>query len=293
MSLLENCLSVNTALTYNNGLISFNAFRSEYKLPAIWPAPINHIALYILFCFEKGHSSVTIRTYMSGVSYHHKLRNWYDPKDIFLIKKLLESCSALRKSKDPRSPILFSHLQILCNCLPKVCFNAYEAILFRAAFTLAYFGLFRVSELVFTSSLQAHRPLMFNDVKFDERNRTLKVTIRDSKTSKQGTPVTLLLPCEKDPQLCPVCCLYTYCGIRPKMGQLLFIHSDGKPLKRTQFTSVLGKAVQMGKLGTGHFRSHSFRIGRATQLASDGVSMDVIQRLGRWKSNVCQLYIRK
>lgn len=291
-TLLESSLSINTVLTYDNALSNFNNFRIQYHLPAVWPAPIHHIALFISFCFEKGLSSATIRTYVSGVAYHHKLRNWFDPKEIFLIKKLLEGCSTLRKSKDLRAPILFNHLKIICNCLSTVCLNSYETLLFKAAYTLAYFGLFRVSELVFTSDLQANRPLMINDVSFLKGNSVLKVIIRSSKTSRNGDPITLLLPCERETELCPVCCLYQFCGIRPKSDGFLFIHVDGKPLKRTQFTSILAKAVQMGKLSDRHFRSHSFRIGRATQLASDGVSMDVIQRLGRWKSDVCQLYIR-
>ena len=42
-----------------------------------------------------------------------------------------------------------------------------------------------------------------------------------------------------------------------------------------------------------HFKTHSFRIGRATDLAAEGVNADTIKMMGRWSSNVFCKYIRQ
>jgi hypothetical protein len=227
------------------------------------------------------------------LAYHHKIRNWYDPKQIFVVKKLLDGCSKLKKSVDQRTPILYDKLLVICKQLPYICRDSYEVCLFKTAFILAYFGLFRVSELVYTTEMQHERPLKITDISLNDNLSAAKVTIRMSKTRPIGSPVTLIIPCEKTPEWCPVCCLYQYCKIRPNGPSYLFIHADGTPLKRTQFTGILAKSVQRANLASCRYRSHSFRIGRATQLAADGVSIEVIQKLGRWKSDACQLYIRK
>ncbi len=49
-----------------------------------------------------------------------------------------------------------------------------------------------------------------------------------------------------------------------------FCHANGCPVVRSQFTAVLTKCTAASQLCTGLITSHSFRIGRATQLAAAG-----------------------
>ena len=67
-----------------------------------------------------------------------------------MIKKMLEGCRRLRQRKDVRVPITLSILTRICQQLPFVTYSRYETLLFQAVYSLAYFGLFRVSELVVT-----------------------------------------------------------------------------------------------------------------------------------------------
>ena len=145
---------------------------------------------------------------------------------------MLEGCSKLRRTKDLRAPITFNNLKIICDQLPGICYSAYESILFRAAYMLAYFGLFRVSELVFTSKEQSDKPLKATDVAFQNNSTLIRVIIRHSKTKQSGPPDILLIPCEKNAEWCPVCCLRQNCQIRPACDGCLFIHKDRSPLKR-------------------------------------------------------------
>ena len=83
-----------------------------------------------------------------------------------------------------------------------------------------------------------------------------------------------------------------YYNISPKTENAnLFIHLNGKSLTRYQFKAIMFKALQFTQT-IGHFKSHSFRIGGATHLASLGTEESRIMAAGRWKSNAYTKYIR-
>ena len=186
---------------YNNRVTAFNKFRVAYNLPNNWPSPVSHLSLFITYCFEMGYAPSTISTYFAGLGYNHKLRSLEDPTASFVIKKLLEGCRRMRQNHDVRAPITESILQKILSVLHHVCYSPYKASLFRAAYFLAYFGLLRVSEIVFTSSAQANRPLLFSDVLLTERPRALILSIRFSKNNQTGPPISLRIPESGNPSL--------------------------------------------------------------------------------------------
>jgi site-specific recombinase XerD len=63
------------------------------------------------------------------------------------------------------------------------------------------------------------------------------------------------------------------------------------PLTRTVFTERLRQLLSQAGI-TGHFGSHSFRIGAATTAGLAGVPEHMIQTLGRWSSSVYLAYRR-
>ncbi len=162
--MLDASLSVNTKLVYNNGLTAFDKFRELHSLLHVWPAPIMHITSFISFLFTHGYAPSTASTYISAISFKHKVSNVVDTAQNYVVVKMLEGFRRMRNRADSRVPILYDTLISICNGLPTICSTHYEALLFKAAYTLAFFGLFRVSELVFTSPLQADRPLFFTDM---------------------------------------------------------------------------------------------------------------------------------
>ena len=83
--------------------------------------------------------------------------------------------------------------------LNKICFSSYEVLLFKAILTLVYFGLFRISELVYTEPMHTARPLQW-----DSCNKALVIQIRKSKTDLTGKAVKLnIYPTEKG----SICCI--------------------------------------------------------------------------------------
>ena len=164
--------------------------------------------------------------------------------------------------------------------------------LFSAAFALAFFGFFRISELLGQSGNSALQrpPLKVDDVQVSER---LTVMLGGSKTdqTQKGTQVVIEKTTNK-PAVCPVKLMKAYLEIRQKSSQCLFIHYGGAPLTRYQFQGVLKRAAAMLGWNTSTHTSHSFRIGAATTAALNGLSLECIKAKGRWKSKAAQGYIR-
>ena len=215
-----------------------------------------------------------------------------DTTATFIVKKLLEGCRRTRPQRDVRAPITEAMLGKLCAVLPGICFSRYETILFKAAFLTAYFGLLRVSEVVFTNQFQAFKPLLRTDVQFEDESRALIISIRVSKTNQAGPPTRLRIPMSADPSLCCVAAVQQFLNYRPANGFYLFCHQNGRPLTSNQFSGVLSKAVRELGLSPQLYTSHSFRIGRASDLAAKGIPCETIMKLGRWRSGAVERYIR-
>ena len=285
-------LATNTQIAYRNAVAAFNKFRSHHNFGIQWPAEVMHVQYFIASCFEKGFSPATISSYCSGIAFFHKINHLSDPTSTFIIQKMLEGCRRSRKQTDNRAPISKQMLSSICCKLTEICHSHYEMLLFKAAFTLAYYGLFRVSELVYTSHTYKDRPLQLSDVSYDTRNKVLILQIRKSKTDQTGKTFRVkLYPADKN-SICCVNSVLMFMRARPKFEGNLLCHQNRDPLTRYQFTSVLNKCISKLGITTEFIKTHSFRIGRATDLYKEGVTADTIKKLGRWQSNVFQKYIR-
>ena len=275
---------------YSNALKNFSNFRSQYSLADIWPVPVSDLAFFVSFCYQQGYSPSSVNTYMSAVSFVHKLHNLDDPINSFVIRKLLEGFKRLQSRKDLRAPITEDILVKIVQSLPFICYNQYELALFHSLYSLAYFGLFRVGELVFTDHRQSGYPLTLGDINLTPQSLTVRIRI--SKTNQSGRPVIITIPSESNRSICPVLAMQNYLSFRGSFSGNLFCHANRLPVTRYQFGAILSKAISQIGLSSKFYKSHSFRIGRAMSLAISGVPSDQIMKLGRWKSNAFSSYIR-
>ena len=158
-----------------------------------------------------------------------------------------------------------------------------------------FFGLFRVSELVFTSSQQSDQPLQISDVLCTTKagQNVLQIRHRKAKCNQAGRPYIIDIPAIESTE-CPFLATEAFLKIRPHKSVHLFCHINGQPLTRYQFGAVLNKAITALNLPTAHFRTHLFCIGAESWLASKGVhvSYETIKKMGRWQSNSFLKYIR-
>lgn len=240
-----------------------------------------------------GRSHSTVRTYLAGIGARHRLNGWLDPSESFLIKKLLQGLTRCTRKADARYPITLQRLGQLVSKLPLVCSNSYEATLFQAAYTLAFFGFFRVSDIVGQPRVPDGRMgMQFIDVTFD--NFSLDVHLKHSKTDQSGTGCHVNIPqVGSAPEVCPVTAMKRFLQVRPQTPGPLFVHFDGSQLTRYQFQAVLKKVASLLGWPPKGFSSHSFRIGAATTAALNGVPVKDIMLRGRWLSHAVHNYIRQ
>lgn len=116
---------------------------------------------------------------------------------------------------------------------------------------------------------------------FSENCNTLHIRLLSSKTDQKHRSVTLFVSKQPDSDLCPVRLLQSFLKLRfsgLNGSNKLFVHFDGACLSKYQFSSALQKCLQFCDIPL-YIRSHSFRIGRSTDLARFGVEDDHIKQI--------------
>ena len=284
-------LSPSTQKTYNAGLQLFEDFRRRQLFRLIWPPPLNHLVNFISFMSIKNYSPSTMSTNISAISFSCKMSNSNDPTQTFIIKKMLQGVKRIDKREDSRSPITLGILNKIVHSLPSICSSNYEATLFSAIFVFAFFGFFRIGELVQNSKFDLGHALQIKDVSFNSRLNAVEINIAHSKTDKKAKGTPILLPASGS-VICPVKAYLAYTSIRPNFIGAFFCHLLGMPVTRYQCQSVLQKALTVIGLSNEHFCLHSFRIGAATSAHLSNFSNEDIAKYGRWSSNAFKTYIR-
>lgn len=287
-SLISASLAENTKMAYNNSRRVFEGFCVQANLAIMWPPPLSHLVNFVLFLSHKGVAPSTARAYIAGLSFYSKCCLGTDNTTNFLLKKLLEGMKRSRAMPIRRAPITIGMLQKMPLSLSQVCSSRFEAVLFLSAFLLAFFGLLRVGELAVCKG-NGGRVLQVGDISFKEG--AVELTIRFSKTDQMGHSTKVVIT-QSDTSLCPVKALKTFLDIRPKVVGPLYCHINKEPVTRYQFATILQKSLKFAGYDISAFKTHSFRIGGATHAAMQGLDGQMIQKLGRWKSDVYKRYVR-
>lgn len=292
--MLESATAHSTQASYSQGMKCYDDFVSYFELEKIWPPTLDYIVQFICFMSVRNLAQKTAKLYVAGISYHLKLGNHLDLTQNFLVRKLLEGYRRKASTHDSRMPITLDLLEKLLLILPLVCYNDYEVKLFSAAYSMAFFGFFRVGELTGGSHHNTNHSVRFQDVELFTKHGKLRIILKHSKTDQEGRGEIVIIENDKfHSSIRPVSIISDYLNVRPEVPGNLFCHYGGQPLTRVQFTAVLHKAIMALGLDSTKFKSHSFRIGAATTAAMLGFSEDEICRASRWKSKSYQTYIRK
>ena len=122
-----------------------------------------------------------------------------------------------------------------------------------------------------SSSDQNGHSLNYENVKLTKINveNELHIKICSSKTDQKQNSVTLVFQNQSVSDICPIQLLQSYLNMRfpgTNGSKQLYVHFNGMPLTKYQFCSILQKCLAFCDASF-HIRSHSFRIGRATDMA--------------------------
>lgn len=292
-SLLSSSLEPSTVTQYQRVWANFQNFVTKtLGSQTTLPYSGKTVGLYVSHLHSIGLLPNTIRTHLSAISFFHKIHEFKDPTQSFLVTKLMVSIQKQVPTVDKRLPISKNLLLQLIAVLSNIVSKNFDVCLYSSMFSLAYFACLRIGEL--TVSQSRKNILCLHQITKVFRNNELcaiRVYFEQFKHSKSATPV-LEIPKQSDAS-CPVLLLQRYISVRPKnLNDPLFLDQLGSPVSRQKFLAILHKCITHLSLDSKKYNTHSFRIGRCTDLVMLGFSEEQIRNIGRWKSDAYKRYIR-
>ncbi|XP_031758455.1 uncharacterized protein LOC116410934 isoform X1 [Xenopus tropicalis] len=242
---------------------------------------------YLVALRARGGSAISAQRRLTGLAFFFKLLGWQDVTKHFIITQALKGWRREGKKGDTRRPVDFQLLQRLLAPLQVICKSPYETALFRAAFSLAFFGALRISELVPQS---AKKPGGLKQEDMIVNEKFIRFRIGRSKTDVLGRGCWVTISAIQG-HACPVQLISTFAALR-SAGTNFLVHEDSSPLTRYQFSRLFNRCLEHLGLEKKEFGTHSFRIGAATEACLQGLSESSVKSVGRWKSNCFAAYIR-
>ena len=245
-----------------------------------FPLSPNRLALFISYLSARQSAPSTIASYISAISYVHKLKGFSDPTNSFLIRKLLTAVSRRRQSniRLPISRPVLHELRLTNS-------SAFQQTLYRAIFLLAFYGFFCIGELAAKSARSVSTVVQFSVLRFlisNGKPHFLKLVISEYKHNINNRPFEILIAREDCPaQFCPVQAILEYLALRGNRLGPLFCHCSLAPITADQFNTQLHRCLSFCSLDTRSYKGHSFRIRAASHAADKGFSDTQIRTLGR------------
>ncbi|XP_013410733.1 uncharacterized protein LOC106173936 isoform X2 [Lingula anatina] len=286
---LHAALAPSTHKTYEKVEVRLQEFTSETGLVS-FPADQQVTAMFIQFLTRRYKPS-TIKTYTSALSHKYKMAGYSDPTNSYLVRQALKGISKLTPTGDTRKPITLPLLQRLMSIAPTITENEYQAIMLKAMYATAFFGLLRISEFTFGDKGQDHT-IHLKNVTVDLSKSFITIVLTSFKHCRGSSQYRITLN-KQTLDICPVHHLQAYLLIRPQVtNPHLFVNERGLTITRSQFGYLLRNSLKALGITSSDIKSHSFRIGGATLAAQSGMSTQQIQMLGRWRSDAFKTYLR-
>ena len=168
--MLEASLSSSSVRTYQRPwqlVYQFQQDRLGYQGP-VFPLSINTLALFIAFLAEQKYAASTVLTYISALSYPHRLASLSDPTKADMIQIALRGYSKLNPSFDVRLPISLPILENIIAASDHTQSALYYRTMTRAMYAFAFFAALRVGELTYRAHQSQHNLILLNQITFME-----------------------------------------------------------------------------------------------------------------------------
>lgn len=286
-STLPQSLANSSQISYNKHWAVFCDFMATTIKEPPLPASSYHIALYVTHLHvAKNYVPNSIRSHLSAIAFTHKLHGAIDPTESFKVTKLLDAIK--RTSKPPRKrsaitkPILHQLVQSTSHHYPA----KYNRRMYTCLFLIMYHACLRISEV--TVSKTNNHTLTYQQSKL--KNNTLQITLNSYKHSRQRHN-QIRIPQTKGKH-CPVMAFNKFIRVRGKEPGPLFLDVNNKGLTRSNVAAVLQKCLSTVVAKPSNYNTHSFRIGKITDLASKGTPAIQLRIAGRFNSSAYLKYIK-
>ena len=299
MSSLKKDLNTSRRSAYAEGTVknlkiqweSYLSFCIYFGL-AFLPAETDILCLYAQFLSRTFKATQSIRNYISGIkTMHYVLGYSTDKVNDFLVNLSLKGMARLKphcvQQALPITPDMLVHMSTFMDL------SQPSDIVYWCLFLFAFYLFARKSNLVPTTKqdLQSKKFLLRKNVSVHES--FLLVTMNWSKTNQYGERIlqTPLVPIPGS-ILCPVSAYNTMCSkVKAKSNDPLFSLPNGKCITYSKFQARLRELISKLSLDPSLYSSHSFRRSGATFAFQSGVSSELIQLHGDWKSDAYKRYL--
>ena len=165
---------------------TFNHFFLKLdKRPPTWNERLTLFVAYLVKCKKQ---SSTVKSYISAIKAVLRSINIKITQDEYLLNSLTKACRLNNDRVINRLPITKGMLAIIIRRIQDTYEQAgqpYLATLLSAIISSAYFGLFRISDLVETPSKHA---VLVRDVQTGTNKKKFMFVLKSSKTHCKGTP---------------------------------------------------------------------------------------------------------
>ena len=294
--LLQSAISPSSRRTYQRAWTVYAKFAEQFSLSDTLSLPlsVNSVALFIAHLSAKRLARATISTYISAISYVHKLKGYADPTKVFLILKLLAAIKS-RSRPDIRLPITLPVLRLLVEALKQTSSSFYHRTLFTAMFLTAFYGFLRIGEITCKTTSSGSSVLQHQNLSFllhEGEVIAAKLTLTNFKHNRSGRPFYIHILRQQGSEYCPVQALQSFCTLRGSRSGPLFTLADGSSVSTHHFSQALNQCLTFCGRDNSHYKPHSFRIGAASFAADQGFTDSQIRGLGRWKSDAFKVYLR-
>ena len=292
-------MSAHRSSTRKNYLSVWRTFSKFYlrldRKPKTWE---QRIVLFVGFLVQNKKKSTTIRSYVSAIRNILQEDKIELDENIFQLNALTKACKLTVDKVRTKLPIHKNLLRVIVKYVEEhFCNQPYLALLYTTIFVTAYYGLFRIGEL-----MKGDHTIKVVDVQIGHNKRKLLFILRSSKThGKYSHPQQVKITSNskkhgsrRDP-IDPFHLLRKYSEARRSCineSEPFFIFRDRTPVTPAQTRGVLHMALKDAKYNPNLYCFHMLRAGRAVDLMRMGVPIEVIKRLGRWKSNAVYEYLK-
>ena len=292
--LRRTALAPSTLNTYQAGIKRYLNFCSTHHLKPL-PGTKQTMALFVTE-LSMALQPKTIQVYISAVSYLHHANGHKSPATNNPVIKLLlqgvERSMPAAHLKPKRLPITNKMLGQMLSRLDRDHRSAHDRLMLKAAITLGFFGLLRVSEFTVANQhgLNPERNLTIEDITM--LKESMVVTIKRSKTDQRGEGCQIHIG-QTHNKCCPHLAMQRYLGqMTQSAGKPLFQFKSGKALTSRALRLVLHHLIRKSGYNKKLYNTHSLRIGAATAAARSGLTPEAIKNLGRWRSEAYKVYTR-
>ena len=302
-TLMQAAFSQSTWRKHEAALNCFKLFETSLLLSSPWP--LSHTVLCsftVWVCTEKKLKSSTISSYLSSLKTIHSLRNLdCSAFDNFTLKSLIRGKENQEiystEGNSSRRVMTLPLLKLLGHEIAISNWGENSKQTVWAAFTLAFFGSFRMGEILpqQEKNFSPKDTLLWGDLNFLDKNHIL-IHIKSPKSRlPQGEFVDIFSFTGHG--VCPVAALV---ALKDSQHSIIptspvFCFQNFTNLTKTTVNSILPQLL-LPHLGSesNNFSGHSFRAGIPAILAChpEEANSSDIMGWGRWKSEAYQCYTR-